>query len=317
MKKTLLYIILVVVFGSILLFFPKRVIKNAYLFDTFVYVEIYTPFPWKAYRAIDDVFSEMKSIDTLDAPYIKSGVHPDDVIYLIKRGIDVGYETDGAFDISVGRLMKVWKRFTTPFLPSSDSIKKALNTVGYKRIKIKSDTLILPKGMLIDLGGIAKGYAIDRAVQILKERGFTSGLVYAGGDLGIVGPKPFHRKWKIGIKNPRGDGVVASTEMDAGFIATSGDYERYFILDGKRYCHILNPYTGYPARGIISSTVIAPTGLLSDAYATAVFVMGKSGIHFLKNHHLEGLLIFEEGDTLRCIKTEGFKTKEMEIDCGR
>ena len=312
MKKTTLYIILLLIFSSILIFYPKKIEETEYVFDTIVTIYVYSPFPNRAKNAISKVFAEMRRIDTLDAPYTTAGKHSDDVIYLIKRGIDIGYETDGAFDITVGNLMKVWGRFEKPIIPPSEKIKDALSKVNFKKIKIKRDSLILPRGYLVDLGGIAKGYAIDRGVEILRENGITSGLINAGGDIGIIGPKPFHRKWKVGIKNPRGEGVIGYVEMDAGFIATSGDYERYFILNGKRYHHIVNPKTGYPARGAVSVTVIAPTGLQSDAYSTAVFVMGKYGINFLKNHHLEGLCIIPSGDSLLYLKTDGFKLMERE-----
>ncbi len=307
MKKTALYIILLLIFSSILIFYPKKIEETEYLFDTIVTVYAYSLFPNKAKNAINKVFAEMKRIDTLDAPYIISGNYSDDVIYLIQRGVDIGYETDGAFDITVGTLMKAWGRFEKPIIPSPEKIKDALSKVNFKKILIKGDSLILPQGYLIDLGGIAKGYAIDRGVEILRKNGITSSLINAGGDIGITGPKPFHRKWKVGIRNPRGDGVIGYIEMDAGFIATSGDYERYFILNGKRYHHIVNPKTGYPARDAVSTTVIAPTGLQADAYSTAVFVMGKYGINFLKNHHLEGFCIIPSGDSLVYMKTDGFK----------
>jgi len=307
MKKTPLYIILLSIFFLILIFYPKKVEETGYFFDTVVTIYAYSPFPNKAKNAINKVFQEMRRIDSLDAPYITTGDYSDDVLYLIKRGIDIGYETDGAFDITIGSVMKVWNRFEKPILPSSEKIKSALSSVNFRKIKIKGDTLMLLKGCLIDLGGIAKGYAIDRGVEILRKNGIISGLINAGGDIGITGPKPFHRKWKVGVKNPRGSGVIGWVEMDAGFIATSGDYERYFILNGKRYHHIVNPKTGYPAGGAVSVTVIAPTGLQSDAYATSAFVMGKYGINFLRNQHLEGLCILPSKDSLIYLKTDGFK----------
>jgi len=313
MKKRALYTVLLIIFFTIIIFFPKKIEKTEYLFDTLVTIKAYAVFPNKAKNAIKQVFQEMKRIDTLDAPYINSGRYSDDVLYLIKKGVDIGYETRGAFDISVGALMKVWGRFEKPILPLPEEIKDALLHTGFKKIKIKGDSLILPQGLLIDPGGIAKGYAIDKGIEILRENGIRSSLINAGGDIGITGPKPFRRKWKVGIRNPRGEGIVGFVEMERGFIATSGDYERYFILNGKRYCHILNPATGYPASGAVSATVIAPTGLLADVYSTAAFVFGEKGIKFLQDFHLEGLCIIHSADSLIYMKTSGFKLMDETI----
>lgn len=157
--------------------------------------------------------------------------------------------------------------------------------------------------MCVDLGGIAKGLIINRGVDVLREAGIQSGIIEAGGDLRIFGNHPVREKWNIAIRHPRSDegaffGVLATDETG---IATTGDYERYFYNDGKRYHHILDPQTGYPAEGCISVTVVAESALLADAYATAVFVLGiDEGMALIDRlPSVDGIIIYEEEDRIQ------------------
>ena len=165
--------------------------------------------------------------------------------------------------------------------------------------------------MAIDLGGIAKGYAVDRALRVLKAAGVSSSLVDAGGDIGLLGSKPNGAPWRIGVQHPRDmREMIAVIEIDSGSVATSGDYERFFEHEGRHYHHILDPRSGYPARGLVSVTIIAPTCGLADALSTAVFVLGpEAGMQLLRRlPQAEGLLIAEKEGKLTAWKSKGFPT---------
>lgn len=199
-----------------------------------------------------------------------------EIINLINIAQQVSRESEGAFDITVEPLVKLWGFFTdNPRLPEKQEIQKTLKQVGWQHLVIKDGkvTKELPD-LRIDLGGIAKGYALSETIKTLKESGVKSALIEAGGQVHAFG-NINNNPWKIGIRNPRGDGFIAGLaaveEMD---ISTSGDYERFFEKDGIRYHHILDPKTGYPAGGVMSMSVIMEDPTLADAWSTAFFIMG-------------------------------------------
>jgi thiamine biosynthesis lipoprotein len=164
------------------------------------------------------------------------------------------------------------------------------------------------KGMRIDLGGIAKGYAVDRAVALLKSRGYQNMIVNAGGDIRVSGRKA-RGPWVVGIQDPRDRSrILATIDAAETSVATSGDYERYFVKEEKRYHHLLNPFTGFPARQCRSVTILADDSLSADGLATAVFVMGpKRGLHLIEAMEgVEGLIVSSEG---KIIQSEGMKGK--------
>jgi len=202
-----------------------------------------------------------------------------ETFFIVKRSLDFWRLSDGAFDITVAPLVELWgfadKKY---FRPPEEEIKNILRLIGSDKIILhNSDNMIkfvLP-GMKIDLGAIAKGYALDCAVNKLKNAGIKSCLINAGGQIHCLGDK-FGQPWNIAIQNPRGKDFIDYLELKDTAVATSGDYEQYFIKNNKRYAHIFNPKTGYPAdAGVVAVTVIAPDGLTADALATAIFVLGK------------------------------------------
>jgi thiamine biosynthesis lipoprotein len=163
-------------------------------------------------------------------------------------------------------------------VPTPAEIKERLKLVDYRKIIVdheKSTVYLAKKGMRISLGGIAKGYAVDRAVAILRKAGFPDAIVQAGGDLMCSGSKNGN-PWVTGIRDPRGprDAVFARMLLTNHAFSTAGDYERFFILDGKRYHHIIDPRTGYPATASRSVTIYAPNAFLADAVDDAVFILG-------------------------------------------
>jgi thiamine biosynthesis lipoprotein len=222
-----------------------------------------------------------------------------DAALIMELALKVSRATSGAFDPTLGEVVELWGfGMDNPRLPDGGEIKTALERAGYERIPEQG---CCPDGtrLWFDLGGVAKGYAVDEAVRILKGSGIGSGIVNAGGDLRSFGVKPRSRLWKIGIQDPDKPQELAGV-MEVGEIsvATSGDYQRYFEKDGIRYHHILDSTNGYPARsGIRSVTVLAPDCALADALATAAFVMGpEKGLELLERwDDVEGLLIADDG----------------------
>lgn len=250
------------------------------------YVEVNSPDK----NAANIVFTEIKRIEDLLSKYNpdsevaklnQSGqlkVSPD-TLYVLQKAKEFWQLSDGAFDITVGPLMDVWgftdKKYN---FPKEKEIKKTLKIVGFDKIIFNADDNMVKfktPGMKIDLGGIAKGYALDCAVKKLKENRIKSCLINAGGQIYASGDK-FGQPWTVAVRSPRKTMRLEDLKLKDESVATSGDYEQYFMHKNKRYSHIFNPKTGYPAdSGVVSVTVISSDALTADALATSIFVLGK------------------------------------------
>jgi len=198
---------------------------------------------------------------------------------LIQRAIGISKLTDGAFDVSYASMDKIWKfDGSMTVMPSADSIKASVSKVGFQNIVLdkESSTVFLKlKGMKIGFGAIGKGYAADKAKDLLISKGVVSGIINASGDMNTWGKQPDGSEWKVAITNPMAKNkVFALLPITNGAVVTSGNYEKYVTFNDVRYTHIIDPRSGYPATGIISVTVFAPKAELADALATSVFVMG-------------------------------------------
>lgn len=206
---------------------------------------------------------------------------------LIKRSIQISKLTQGAFDISFASVDKIWKYDgSMKVLPSEEEIKKSVAKIGYQHIELNEEhqsVFLKLEGMKIGFGAIGKGYAADKTKQLLINKGVKAGIVNASGDLNSWGKQPNGESWKVGITNPLNKEKVFSwLPIDNSAVVTSGNYEKYVILNGVRYTHIINPKTGYPVVGLNSVTVFSDSAELADALATAVFVMGlESGMDFI------------------------------------
>jgi thiamine biosynthesis lipoprotein len=241
-------------------------------------------------RALEDVFAEAARIDRLMSTYkedseisaINRGAATAPVVAgaelfgLIQRSLDVSLLTRGAFDItyeSVGQHYDFRERRR----PDAATIQAEKDLINYRLVKLDraAHTVSFAReGVRINLGGIAKGYVVERGIDILRSRGIEHAVVTAGGDSRLLGDRR-GRPWMIGIRDPRADGEVAiSVPLSDEAVSTSGDYERYFDEDGIRYHHIIKPSTGEPAAGVHSATVIGPDAVITDALSTSVFVMG-------------------------------------------
>ncbi len=261
--------------------------------------------------ALDAAFAEIARIEALMSPHLPQSevarlsqspepleVSPETEAVL-RLGLEVAAVSGGAFDLGLGRLVELWRvAGERPRLPDAAEIRSALRGVG-------PDSLLLEGRMVakadpelrLDLGGIAKGYAVDRAVEILRRAGATSASVNAGGDIGLLGERS-GRPWRIGIQHPRNPGeVLAVLSLAGGAVVTSGDYQRFFEIDGTRYHHLFDPRTGHPATVSRSATVVGPSAALADALATAVFVLGPDqGLELLGEFPgYEGLVVAADG----------------------
>lgn len=205
-------------------------------------------------------------------------------------------QSDGLFDLTSGALRRVWD-FKNQRVPSKAAIESVLPFVGWNQIQWQRSHLTLPAGMELDLGGLVKEYAADSASRVCREAGIAHGLVELGGDIALLGPHPNGSSWQVGVRNPRHpETAIASVELGAGAIASSGDYERYFEANGRRYCHILNPKTGWPVQGLASVSVIAAQCLVAGTASTVAMLKGpESGTQWLQELGLSYLNIDAAG----------------------
>lgn len=276
-------------------------------------IEVYHADEIIANAAIDAAIAEIACIEDMmtswrDSPLTRMNEHagqgwydvPRPLARLLARGLAVAELTNGAFDPTFASAGKLWDfKADPPKVPTAEQVREALRTVGFNAVQIdlEQNRVKLPEGYRVGLGGIAKGYGVDRAMQVLMEHGIEHAMVNAGGDLKVLGQKQ-GQPWRIAVRHPRAkERIIAMVPLANTCIVTSGDYERFFLLDGQRYHHILDPRTGYPAQGAISATVIAPDAAFADALATAMVVMGpKAGLPILeKLPRVEGLIIDLEG----------------------
>lgn len=263
------------------------------LIGTVVDVKVYAPDIAKGKATLYYAFREIERIDSLLAWQIPSseisainsaaGVSPVKISFetfsLLERSISYSRLSSGVFDITIGPLTQLWgfngdsEPVSVPPQYLIDSCRQLVNFEALKLNAQDTSAFLLNKGMSIDLGGIGKGYAIDRASAILKKNGLNSFLFNAGGDILVSGMKNENQKWVIGIKHPRDESkLFGSVELTDLAIATSGDYERYFEHNGVRYHHIIDPSTGFPATKSTSVSIVAESAERADALATILFI---------------------------------------------
>jgi thiamine biosynthesis lipoprotein len=206
----------------------------------------------------------------------------------------------GLFDITSGVLRRAWD-FRNPRLPKQEEIDALLPNVGWGKVEwTGTQCRLMHYGMELDFGGIGKEYAADRLAGIAAEHGLTHALINLGGDIRAVGPQPGDAPWLIGIPHPRKPTeVCAELALERGAIATSGDYERYIEVDGRRYCHLLDPRTGWPAQGMASVSVLAPVCTVAGSLSTVAMLMGEAGVAFLREQNIPALMIRPDGSRER------------------
>lgn len=230
---------------------------------------------------------------------------------LILRSKKISDLTGGAFDISYASMDQLWKfDGSMKDLPSKEALLPAIALIDYRKIIIdsKEQTVFLPeKGMKIGFGAIGKGYAANQARKVMETEGISNGVVNAGGDLIAWGKQADGQDWQIGIVDPNSeDKLYAWLNINDLAVVTSGDYERFVVIDSIRYAHIIDPRTGYPVKGVKSVTVVSPDAEISDALATAVFVLGpEKGITLInKLNGIECLMVTDDNRMLFSHKLE-------------
>ena len=261
-----------------------------------------------AYQCIDAAVDEIRRIEKLLTTFdensqtnlinANAGIQPvivdKEVIDIIERSVKISKLTQGAFDITYGSIDKRFWNFDKAMtaLPDKESAKQSVRLINYKNIisdRIAGTVFLKEKGMRIGFGGIGKGYAAEKAKLLLKEKGIQCGVVNASGDLATWGLLPNGKQWTIGIADPDNrDDLFSYLEISDMAVATSGNYEKFVIIDGQKYSHTINPKTGFPVKGIKSVTIICANAEVADAFATPVTVMGVKAGLFLINQ-LKGI----------------------------
>lgn len=201
-----------------------------------------------------------------------------DLFRVIAKSQEISHETDGAFDVTIRPLADLWGFTWKEYrMPTEGELKAVLPHVDYRLVELDTDRRTVrfkSSGVSIDLGGIAKGFAVDCAIEKLHFLGVTNATVKAGGDLRVIGAPPGKPHWAVQLEDPRKEGRRFTLPLRDAALSTTGNYENFFEVHGKRYGHILNPRTGLPVQGVAACSVIAPTCMESDAWATALFVYG-------------------------------------------
>ena len=261
--------------------------KTLFAMDTYMTFTVYGE---NSEKTAEKCIDEIKRLDSLlsaeneesEISFINSQSEcklSDELADIIEKSLELSRATDGAFDITVGALTKLWGFSGGEYrLPSDKEISAALETVGYEKISLEGGTLKKSADTKLDLGAVAKGYATDRLFEILKEQNPEGAVVSLGGNVLTFGQNPSGKAWKVAVTDPENrNNSVKTIERNGSFaFVTSGDYQRFFEQDGKKYHHILNPKTGYPAEsGLSSVTVVCKNGFYADGLSTAIFVSGK------------------------------------------
>lgn len=259
---------------------------------------------------IENTISEWRTQTEISKVNENAGIKPvkvsKELLDLTERALYFSKISDGAFDISFASADKIWKfDGSMTELPSADKVAASVKRIGYKNIRInrKNSTLYLrKKGMKIGFGSTGKGYAADKTKELLVAKGIPAGIINASGDLNSWGAQPDGTPWTAAISNPLDKSkVFAILSLDRHTaVVTSGNYEKFAMIGGKRYSHIINPKTGYPASGLASVTILADSAEKANGFSTAIMVLGKEkGLELLsKFPEMQGILVTEEGDVV-------------------
>lgn len=266
---------------------------------------------------LDDSIAEVKRLETLLTEFSETsqtalinrmaGQQPvavdDEVFSLLQRCDHISKLTQGAFDITASGLKKLYNfKGGDVRLPSKRQLQEALSRCGYEKVQLlqPGEVYLLQPGMHVGFGAIGKGYAADRVKKLLVNKGVTSGVINASGDLTAWGVRPDGTDWRVGVADPnQPERAMLYVPVKNASVATSGDYEQYFDWQGQRYSHTINPKTGLPVTGVKSVTVVSPSAELSDALATAVFIMGASvGLHFIEQLPDTHALVIDDRNTV-------------------
>ena len=294
--------------------------KNAFLMGGTFEFSVIVQDTMTGYIAIEECITEIRRIENLLSDWIPASQVSQVNKYAGMRAIRVDREvfrltqqafyfseiTLGSFDISFAAMDRIW-RFdgSMDTMPSAEAVARSVENVGYKNILLDSmqSTIFLKKeGMKIGFGALGEGYAVDRCRAMMIRKGITSGLINATGDIAAWGIQADGMPWRVGIRNPfKKNRIIKVLPIHNEAVTTSGSYEKYVEFDGKRFSHIINPKTGYPATGLTSVTVIGPDALTSNFLSTSIMVLGrKAGLKLLKTYPTyKAILITDRGRVIR------------------
>jgi thiamine biosynthesis lipoprotein len=307
----------------------KKFVYDGKAMGTVISVYLWTDEEAKAAKTAAAVFEEMKRIDAVMTTWTQdsevsrintaAGTKPvavsEETFTVIERAMAISRKSRGVFDITVGAFRGLWKfdQDMDGTLPAPEEVKKRLASIGYQHVvldKQKRTVFLKKRGMSITLGGIAKGYAVDRCVKLLHDQGFVNFMIQAGGDMYVAGKKG-RDPWVVGIRDPRGapDAMFALAPVADHSFSTSGDYERGFVKDGVRYHHILDPRTGQPARGSRSVTIRAKDAFTADAWSKVLFILGwKDSLALIKREKLGDFEVVWVDDKNELHMTKGIES---------
>ena len=259
----------------------------------------------KVKRRVEELEGEFSTTqENSDIFYLnqeKTAKLSEDTRYLMQEALALGAETDGALDISIYPVVQSWGFTTGNYrVPSESERESLLKSVDYRLVGLEADTASIEPGMMVDLGGVGKGFTGDEVVKTMKEDGVTSALFSLGGNIQTIGTKPDGEKWYVGIKDPESDGYLGGVRVQDEAVITSGGYERYFTDDdGTIYWHIMDPTTGHPAdSGLRSVSIIGDDGLTCDGLSTSLFVMGleKAAELWAQSDDFEAVFVTDTGE---------------------
>ncbi len=295
--------------------------RSFYSMGSTVELKFYSPSEELFHRVVDACVERTKEIDWLFSNYrddsvladvnrnsgVRSVSVPGEFLRLVRTSIRYSELTEGAFDITVGSLFELWRAETKAGrLPARSRIRDALGCTGFRRIKIdeaKSQVFFERDCVRLDFGAIGKGYAVDEMVKIAKRNGITRGLVNFGGNIYAMDPPAGKKFWDVGVRKPgSGNEIISKIDLVNKGVATSGDYERYFEHGGKRYSHIIDPRTGWPAEDVTSVVAVSRSATEADVFSTAVSVLGPRGakVFARKDKSLGFLVVGKNGEKRSC-----------------
>ncbi|NOT73501.1 MAG: FAD:protein FMN transferase [Cyclobacteriaceae bacterium] len=263
----------------------------------------------KEVRRIEALFTTYKENSQTNSVNASAGISPvivdPEFFGLVERSLRISALTQGAFDITYGSMDKSLWNFDRNMtsLPDKGTARKMVHLINFRNVVLdrgRHTIFLKEKGMRIGFGGIGKGYAADQAKIVMKKAGITSGIVNAAGDLTVWGAQPGGHPWTVGIADPeKKDYPFASLQLKDTSVATSGNYEKYVVIDGVRYSHTIDPKTGYPVHGIRSVTVICASAEIADAMATPIMVMGiKAGLSLINQVKNIACIVIDENNQL-------------------
>lgn len=275
-------------------------------------------------RRIEYLLSDWKEETPVSNVNRNAGIKPvkvdPEVIAITERALEYSRLTNGAFDISFAAMEKIWRfdgSMTT--MPAPEAVKKAVEKVGYQNIIIdhKDSTIFLKlKGMKIGFGALGEGYAADRCKAMMLARGIKAGIVNGSGDMNTWGRQPGGKRWNIGIRDPfDNESLFAILPLRTTAVTTSGSYEKFLTIEGKRYSHIINPATGYPATGLSSVSIFGPSAEKANFLSTSIMVLGREkGVALLKRFkHYRYIIVSDEGKftASKNLRLDRYRTKDQ------